>query len=187
MRLCMGRNCRVSQLKYTAVVMCSDQCDGTYTVPVPIINLQNSQIWATKISSGIKFFRYRFRDFFPVPNFSDTGSETFYRYQIWPIPVPRLFSGTNLFRYYQKNEKFPVPVRHTLIAFLYWWFFWHWKLAVSWKRSWYSSFSRKVNCFRIAPFPKIMKFNENLCWCLGDLQRRLYIRSSREWNSLVKE
>ena len=29
-----------------------------------------------KISSGTKFFRYRFRDFFPVPNFSDTGSET---------------------------------------------------------------------------------------------------------------
>ena len=42
----------------------------------------------------------------------------FFRYQIFPIPVPRLFSGTNIFRYryryHQKNEKFPVPVRHTL-------------------------------------------------------------------------
>ena len=51
--------------------------------------------------------------FFPVPNISDTGSETFFRYQFFPIPVPRLFSGTNFFRYrfryHQKNEKFPVP------------------------------------------------------------------------------
>merc|ERR1712105_270717 len=31
------------------------------------------------------FFQYRFRDFYPVPNFSDTGSKT--------------FSGTNFFRY----------------------------------------------------------------------------------------
>ena len=34
------------------------------------------------------FFWYRFRDFFPVPNFSDTGSETFFQYQYFPIPVP---------------------------------------------------------------------------------------------------
>ena len=44
--------------------------------PVPIINLLNSKILATKISSG-------------------TGSETFFRYQFFPILVPRLFSGTN--------------------------------------------------------------------------------------------
>ena len=37
--------------------------------------------------SGTKFFRYRFRDFFTVLNFSDTGSETFFRYQIFPIPA----------------------------------------------------------------------------------------------------
>ena len=30
-------------------------------------------------------------------------------------PVPRIFSGTKFFRYHQKNEKFPVPVRHTLV------------------------------------------------------------------------
>ena len=50
------------------------------------------------------FFRYQIFSIpipvlFPVPNFSDTGSETFFRYQIFPIPVPRLFSGTNFFRY----------------------------------------------------------------------------------------
>ena len=69
--------------------------------------------FSSETFSGTKFFRYRFRDFFPVPNFSDTGSETFFRYQFFPIPVPRLFSGTNFFRYrfryHQKNEKFPVP------------------------------------------------------------------------------
>ena len=46
---------------------------------------------AKKKSSGTKFVRYRNRDFFPVPNFSDTGTDTT-----------------------KKNEKFPVPVRHTL-------------------------------------------------------------------------
>ena len=91
-----------------------------------------------RLFSGTKFCRYRFRDFFPVPNFSDTGSETFSRYQFFPIPVPRLFHGTKFFRYRfrdffpvpicsdtgsdttkkMKNSRyreFPVPVRHTLI------------------------------------------------------------------------
>lgn len=74
----------------------------------------------TKISSGIKFVRYRFWDFFPVPILSDTNSETFSRYQIFPMPVPRLFSvpicsntgSDNAI----KNEKFPVPVRRTLVV-----------------------------------------------------------------------
>ena len=44
--------------------------------------------FSSETFSGTKFFRYRFRDFFPVPNFSDTGSETFFRYQFFPIPVP---------------------------------------------------------------------------------------------------
>ena len=76
-------------------------------------SVQNIFDSSSKTFSGTKFFRYRFRDFFPVPNFSDTGSDTFLRYQIFPIPVPRLFSGTNFFRYrfryHQKNEKFPIP------------------------------------------------------------------------------
>ena len=50
---------------------------------------------SVRLFSGTKFFRYRFRDFFPGPNFSDTGSETFFRYQFFPIPP--------------KNEIFPVP------------------------------------------------------------------------------
>ena len=65
---------------------------------------------------------------FSVPNFSDTGSETFFRYQILPIsskflnfcekissgtkffkmPVPRLFPGTKFFRY-RFRDFFPVP------------------------------------------------------------------------------
>ena len=84
--------------------------DNTYTVPVPIINLLNSLILATKISSSTEFFRYRGRDIFPTPVpklFSDTGSVTFFWYQIFLIPVPRFFSGTNFsgdrFRYHQKN------------------------------------------------------------------------------------
>ena len=81
---------------------------GTKFFSAPNIFDSSSQTF-----SGTKFFRYRFRDFFPVLNFSDTGSDTFLRYQIFPIPVPRLFSGTNFFRYrfryHQKNEKFPIP------------------------------------------------------------------------------
>ena len=46
---------------------------------------------------------------FPVPNFSDTGSETFFRYQIFPIPVPILFYGTKFFRY-RYRDFFPVPI-----------------------------------------------------------------------------
>ena len=55
-----------------------------------------------RIFSGTKFFPYRFRDFFPVPIFSDTGSETIFPYQIAPVPVPI-------------PTKFPVPVCHTLL------------------------------------------------------------------------
>ena len=78
-----------------------------------------------KISSGIKFFRYLFRDFFPVPNFFDTGTDTFSRYQIFLIPVPRLFpvpicsdtrSDTTKKMKNSQYREFPVPVRHTLLA-----------------------------------------------------------------------
>ena len=74
-------------------------CDGTqnikrywyrYFFPVPNIFYTNTG----------NFFGTKFSVFFLVPNFSNTGSET--------------CSGTNLFRYHQKYEKSPVPVRHTL-------------------------------------------------------------------------
>ena len=65
------------------------------------------------------FFRYQFRYFFryqifpiPIPVlFSGTKFfryrfRDFFRYQIFPIPVPRLFSGTNIFRYrYRYHQK----------------------------------------------------------------------------------
>ena len=85
-------------------------------VPVLIINLQNSKTLATKIFSCTKFFRYRFRNFFGVPNFSDTGSGTFsgtkyFRYRFrdfFPVPI---FSDAGSDTT-QKNEKFPVPGIH---------------------------------------------------------------------------
>ena len=47
-----------------------------------------------RLFSGTKFFRYRFRDFFPVPIFFDTGSDTTKnmknsRYREFPVPVRR--------------------------------------------------------------------------------------------------
>ena len=63
------------------------------------IDLQNFKILANKNQSLYQIL-------------SDTDSGTFYRYQIFSIPVPRLLFSTNLsryrFRYHQKNEKFSV-------------------------------------------------------------------------------
>ena len=82
-------------------------------VPIPPEKMKNSWYqfrYPLEIFWIPKFWQQKSA---PVPNFSDTGSETFFRYQIFPIPVPRLFSGTNIFRYryryHQKNYKFPVP------------------------------------------------------------------------------
>ena len=77
---------------------------------------------ATKISK--KKFRYQFWKKFPQLNFSDTGSETFSRYLIFLIPVPRLFSvricsdtssDTTKNTENSRYREFPVPVRHTLL------------------------------------------------------------------------
>ena len=61
--------------------------------------------------TGTNFFRYRYRYFFPGPIFSGTGTGTFFRDQIFPVPVPVLFSGTNFFRYryryHPKRSKIP--------------------------------------------------------------------------------
>ena len=87
----------------TNIILKQAVCDGTqnvkryrYFFPVP-------NIFDTYTSS-----------FCSLPNFSDTGSETFFRYQILPIPVPRLFpvpnfsdTGSDTTR---KYEKFPVPI-----------------------------------------------------------------------------
>ena len=125
-----------------------------WTIPIPILfsgtkyfryryryffRYQIFPIPVPRLFSDTKFDRYRFRDFFPVPNFSDTGSdttikmknsryrylygtgthykslkflnfgnETQFRYQIFPIPVPRLFSGTK-FRRYRFRDFLSVP------------------------------------------------------------------------------
>ena len=56
-----------------------------FSIPIPVL------------FSGTKFFRYRFRDFFPVPIFSDTGSNT----------TKKMKNS--------RYREFPVPVRHTLL------------------------------------------------------------------------
>ena len=67
---------------------------GTYTAPVPIKNIQISKILRQKSV--------------PVSNFSDTGSQTFFWYPIFLIPVPRPFHGTKYFGY-RFQDFFPVP------------------------------------------------------------------------------
>ena len=49
--------------------------DQIFPVPGPVL------------FSGTKFFRYRYRYFFPGPIFSDTGTGTFFRDQFFPVPV----------------------------------------------------------------------------------------------------
>ena len=49
--------------------------------------------------TGTNFFRYRYRYFSPGTIFSGTGAGTFFRDQIFSVPVPVLFSGTKFFRY----------------------------------------------------------------------------------------
>merc|ERR1712212_1326809 len=75
--------------------------------------MKNSRYWYRYPLQIFKIPKFWPRKSVPVPNFSNTGSEIFFRYQIFPIPVPILFSGTNFFRYrfryHQKNQKFPVP------------------------------------------------------------------------------
>ena len=126
-----------------------------WTIPKPILFSGTKYFWyryryflryqifpipVPRLFSDTKFDRYRFRDFFPVPNFSDTGSDTTIkmknsryrylygtgthykslrflnfgnenqiRYQISPILVPRLFSGTKFCRY-RFRDFFPVPI-----------------------------------------------------------------------------
>ena len=99
-----------------------------------------------RLFSSTKFDRYRFQDFFPVQNFfryrfryhkkkwkisgsctgthyksskfKNFGDKNQLRYQIFPIPVPRLFLVPNLSDTgsdtTRKNEKFlvPVPIRY---------------------------------------------------------------------------
>ena len=69
----------------TQCVTIPKMLNDTNTALFPIPNIFDTD---TGTFFSTKFFRYRFRDFFPILIFTDTGSETFLRYQIFPIPVP---------------------------------------------------------------------------------------------------
>ena len=104
-----------------------------FSIPIPVLfSVPNFSETGSETFFDTKFYRYQFRDFFPVPIFSDTGSDTtstgtcthykcskfqnFGKKKSAPVlNFPRLFSGTNFFQYHHKNEKFLVPVRHTLL------------------------------------------------------------------------
>ena len=62
---------------------------------------------------SIKFFRYRFRDFFLIPNFTHTGFGTFFLYQFFLILVPRLFQypicQISFPRLFFRYQFFPIP------------------------------------------------------------------------------
>ena len=55
-----------------------------------------------------------------MPIFSNTGSETFFRYQIFPIPVPRLFPGTKFFRYRFQHHKKIKNSRYRYVTLWLW-------------------------------------------------------------------
>ena len=59
--------------------------------------------------TGTNFFWYRYRYFFPGPIFSGTGTGTFFRDLIFPVPVSVLFSGTKFIRY-RYRYLFPGPI-----------------------------------------------------------------------------
>ena len=74
--------------------------DQFFPIPVPIL------------FSGTNFFRYRDRYFFPGPNFSGTGTGTFFRDQIFPVPVPVPSKKEQNSR----DREFPGPGCHTLAS-----------------------------------------------------------------------
>ena len=69
-----------------------------FLIQIPVFfTYQIFPISVPRLFSGTKIFRYWFRDFFPVPNFSDTGSDT----------TKKMKNS--------RYREFPVPVRHTLL------------------------------------------------------------------------
>ena len=79
LHLPMSTCIHLSQPASSCVHLCPPQC---VTVPSKMLN-------DTDTFSGTKYFRYRYWYFFSVPNFTNTDSETFFRYQIIPIPIPK--------------------------------------------------------------------------------------------------
>ena len=80
--------------------------DPRQSVTVPIIlsdtdtdtffRYQISSIPIPILFSGTKFWRYRYRYFFPVPDFADTDTDTFFRYPkcTIPVPIPSIYTKT---------------------------------------------------------------------------------------------
>ena len=68
------------------------------------------QHFKTECDGTQNFFRYRDRYFFPGPNFSGTGTGTFFRDQIFPVPVPVPSKKEQNSR----DREFPGPGCHTL-------------------------------------------------------------------------
>ena len=72
--------------------------------------------------SDTKFYRYQFRDFFPVPNFSDTGSDTTWKKENFPVPylydTGTHYKSSKFLNFGNKNKfwyqifpiLFPVPI-----------------------------------------------------------------------------
>ena len=104
-------------------------CDGTQNVkryryqffPIPV----------PRHFSDTKFYQYRFRDYFPVPNLSDTGSDTTGKTEKFSVKVPiryRYHYGTvtNMvplpiryrYQYGTVTNTVPLPIRYRIINLL---------------------------------------------------------------------
>ena len=88
----------------------------TITIPSPQ-KIDHRSSLLSEYDGTQNFKRYRYRYFFPVPNIYDTDTGTFFRYQIFPIPVPGLFPVPNFsdtgsetfFRYHFFSIPVPKP------------------------------------------------------------------------------
>ena len=68
----------------------------------PILNFLKPK---PRLFSENKFFRNRYRDFFPETKFSETETETFFRDKIFPKPKPRLFFRDQIVRNRNRNPQ----------------------------------------------------------------------------------
>jgi len=91
--ICPKSNFAITDKTTLIWMCCYAEYDGTqnfkrYQYRYFFFRYQIFSITVLVLFSGTKFYRYQFRDFFPVPIFTDTGYETFFRYQFFLIPFP---------------------------------------------------------------------------------------------------
>ena len=107
--------------------------EGTLCVPNPshLIRFSQTSVWRYQKSE-----RNRIRNFFPIPIFSDTESDTFFDTKLFPIPIPILFSipeffetesdtffDTKIFRnryryfFWYQNFSKPIPILFSIPKF----------------------------------------------------------------------